>query len=64
MQKSECRVVVPGGGWDCSRARAAAGRPGERVSSLPGTEEKLLRAVSGCSVCVAPETVANENVVD
>lgn len=46
----ECRVVVPGSGWDWSRARTDARRLGERVSSLPGTEHRLLRAVSGFSV--------------
>lgn len=44
MENRQCRVVVPGSGWDCSRARAGAGRPRERVSSLPGTE----RFAEGC----------------
>lgn len=58
----ECRVVVPGSGWDWSRARTDARRLGERVSSLPGTEHRLLRAVSGFSVCVSPTKETNINV--
>lgn len=49
----ERRVGVPGSWWDFSRARAGAKRPGERVSSLLGTEEKWLRAESRFSVYVA-----------
>lgn len=56
-------MVVPGGGWDCSRARAGAWRPEERVSSLPG-KRSCYSLCLGFPLYVAPETMGNVDVVD